>query len=48
MFQTRITDALLKADPHIIIKGSGGKEYKISTALEDMEAYTKLTGILNH
>ncbi|XP_020638071.2 deoxynucleoside triphosphate triphosphohydrolase SAMHD1 [Pogona vitticeps] len=43
IIETMITDALLKADPHITIKGSGGKEYKISTALQDMEAYTKLT-----
>lgn len=48
MFQTRITHAFLKADPFIRIKGSGGKEYKISTALDDMEAYTKLTGMNNH
>ncbi|KAH0619035.1 hypothetical protein JD844_018639 [Phrynosoma platyrhinos] len=43
-FLQLITDAFLKADPYIRIKGSNGKEYKISTALEDMEAYTKLTG----
>ncbi|XP_061487685.1 deoxynucleoside triphosphate triphosphohydrolase SAMHD1 isoform X2 [Rhineura floridana] len=43
IIETMITDALLKADPFIRIKGSEGKEYKISTALEDMEAYTKLT-----
>ncbi|XP_053101217.1 deoxynucleoside triphosphate triphosphohydrolase SAMHD1 isoform X2 [Hemicordylus capensis] len=43
IIETMITDAFLKADPYIRIKGSGGKEYKISTALEDMEAYTKLT-----
>ncbi|XP_044303454.1 deoxynucleoside triphosphate triphosphohydrolase SAMHD1 isoform X3 [Varanus komodoensis] len=43
IIETMITDAFLKADPYIRIKGSAGKEYKISTALEDMEAYTKLT-----
>ncbi|XP_063000921.1 deoxynucleoside triphosphate triphosphohydrolase SAMHD1 [Elgaria multicarinata webbii] len=43
IIENMITDAFLKADPHIRIKGSGGKKYKISTALEDMEAYTKLT-----
>uniref|UniRef100_A0A8D0B4F8 Deoxynucleoside triphosphate triphosphohydrolase SAMHD1 n=1 Tax=Salvator merianae TaxID=96440 RepID=A0A8D0B4F8_SALMN len=43
IIETMITDALLKADPYIKIKGSEGREFKISTALEDMEAYTKLT-----
>ncbi|KAJ7331888.1 hypothetical protein JRQ81_014068 [Phrynocephalus forsythii] len=43
IIENMITDALLKADPYITIKGSQGKEYRISTALEDMEAYTKLT-----
>ncbi|KAM6458183.1 deoxynucleoside triphosphate triphosphohydrolase SAMHD1 isoform 1-T1 [Liasis olivaceus] len=43
IIETMITDAFLKADPYIKIKGSGGKLYRISTALEDMEAYTKLT-----
>uniref|UniRef100_A0A8C9U3Z4 SAM domain and HD domain 1 n=1 Tax=Scleropages formosus TaxID=113540 RepID=A0A8C9U3Z4_SCLFO len=38
-----ITEALLKADPHIQIEGSGGKMFTISTAIDDMEAYTKLT-----
>ncbi|KAG8131882.1 putative SAM domain and HD domain-containing protein [Naja naja] len=44
IIETMITDAFLKADPHIKIRGSGGKVFQISTALEDMEAYTKLTG----
>uniref|UniRef100_A0A670JSF9 Deoxynucleoside triphosphate triphosphohydrolase SAMHD1 n=1 Tax=Podarcis muralis TaxID=64176 RepID=A0A670JSF9_PODMU len=43
IIEIMITDALLKANPHIIIKGSGGEEYNIATAREDMEAYTKLT-----
>ncbi|XP_070797748.1 deoxynucleoside triphosphate triphosphohydrolase SAMHD1 [Pituophis catenifer annectens] len=43
IIETMITDAFLKADPHIKIKGSGGKVFQISTALEDMQAYTKLT-----
>ncbi|XP_075902012.1 deoxynucleoside triphosphate triphosphohydrolase SAMHD1 [Nelusetta ayraudi] len=38
-----ITEAFLKADPHIRIEGSGGKKLKISEAIEDMTAYTKLT-----
>lgn len=40
----RITDAFLKADPYIEITGSEGKKYRISTAIDDMEAFTKLTG----
>uniref|UniRef100_A0A670JYW1 HD domain-containing protein n=1 Tax=Podarcis muralis TaxID=64176 RepID=A0A670JYW1_PODMU len=43
IIEIMITDALLKANPHIRIKGSGGEEYNIATAREDMEAYTKLT-----
>ncbi|XP_070600999.1 deoxynucleoside triphosphate triphosphohydrolase SAMHD1 isoform X2 [Erythrolamprus reginae] len=43
IIETMITEAFLKADPHIKIKGSGGKVFQISTALEDMQAYTKLT-----
>ncbi|KAL6483240.1 hypothetical protein MHYP_G00081120 [Metynnis hypsauchen] len=38
-----ITEALVKADPHIQIEGSEGKMFKMSEAIEDMEAYTKLT-----
>ena len=43
----RITEAFIKADPHIQIQGSGGKMFTISTAIDDMEAYTKLTGPFN-
>ncbi|NWH91973.1 SAMH1 triphosphohydrolase, partial [Aegithalos caudatus] len=39
----QITEALQKADKFFEIRGSGGKMYRISTAMEDMEAYTKLT-----
>ncbi|KAM5304738.1 deoxynucleoside triphosphate triphosphohydrolase SAMHD1 [Glossophaga mutica] len=38
-----ITDALLEADPYIEITGARGKKYHISTAIDDMEAFTKLT-----
>ncbi|NXU80053.1 SAMH1 triphosphohydrolase, partial [Oreotrochilus melanogaster] len=38
-----ITEAFQKADKFFKIEGSGGKQYHISTAMEDMEAYTKLT-----
>ena len=40
----RITEALVMAHPYIKIQGSGGKMFTLSTAIEDMEAYTKLTG----
>ncbi|XP_033009135.1 deoxynucleoside triphosphate triphosphohydrolase SAMHD1-like isoform X2 [Lacerta agilis] len=43
IIETMITDAFLKANQYISIKGSGGKTYNIATAREDMEAYTKLT-----
>ncbi|XP_014890765.1 uncharacterized protein LOC106949175 [Poecilia latipinna] len=48
-----ITDAFLKADKHIKIEGKDGKMFTLSTAIDDMVAYTKLTDnvfeqILNH
>ncbi|KAJ8361321.1 hypothetical protein SKAU_G00178460 [Synaphobranchus kaupii] len=38
-----ITDALVKADKHIKIKGSNNALFTISSAIDDMEAYTNLT-----
>ncbi|KAF3860556.1 hypothetical protein F7725_000811 [Dissostichus mawsoni] len=35
--------AFLNADEHIQIEGSGGEMFTLSTAIDDMEAYTKLT-----
>ncbi|KAI3357660.1 hypothetical protein L3Q82_016068 [Scortum barcoo] len=43
IIETMITEAFLKADKHIQIEGSGGKMFTLSTAIDDMEAYTKLT-----
>lgn len=43
IIETMITEAFLKADPHIKIEGSEGKMFTLSTAIDDMEAYTKLT-----
>ncbi|XP_077191362.1 deoxynucleoside triphosphate triphosphohydrolase SAMHD1 isoform X2 [Paroedura picta] len=43
IIETMITDAFLKADKYIKVKGSNGKEYHLSTAIDDMEAYTNLT-----
>uniref|UniRef100_A0A452GAS5 Deoxynucleoside triphosphate triphosphohydrolase SAMHD1 n=1 Tax=Capra hircus TaxID=9925 RepID=A0A452GAS5_CAPHI len=43
IIDTMITDAFLKADDYIEITGSAGKKYRISTAIDDMEAFTKLT-----
>ncbi|XP_070765942.1 deoxynucleoside triphosphate triphosphohydrolase SAMHD1-like [Enoplosus armatus] len=43
IIETMITEAFLKADKHILIEGSGGKMFTLSTAIDDMEAYTKLT-----
>ncbi|KAJ8255897.1 hypothetical protein COCON_G00197610 [Conger conger] len=45
---TMITEAFVKADKHIKIKGSGGKTFSISSAINDMEAYTKLTDHVFH
>ncbi|KAI3357661.1 hypothetical protein L3Q82_016069, partial [Scortum barcoo] len=43
IIQTMMAEAFLKADEHIKIEGSGGKMFTLSTAIDDMEAYTKLT-----
>ncbi|XP_071398577.1 deoxynucleoside triphosphate triphosphohydrolase SAMHD1 isoform X2 [Centroberyx affinis] len=43
IIETMITEAFLKADPHMQIEGSGGKMFTLSMAIDDMEAYTKLT-----
>ncbi|XP_071777150.1 deoxynucleoside triphosphate triphosphohydrolase SAMHD1-like [Centroberyx gerrardi] len=43
IIETMITEAFLKADQHIQIEGSGGEMFTLSTAIDDMEAYTKLT-----
>lgn len=43
IIETMITEAFLKADKHIQIEGSGGRMFTLSTAIDDMEAFTKLT-----
>ncbi|KAJ8370629.1 hypothetical protein SKAU_G00106570 [Synaphobranchus kaupii] len=43
IIETMITEAFVKADKHIQIIGSNDKTFTISTAIDDMEAYTKLT-----
>ncbi|XP_037351402.1 deoxynucleoside triphosphate triphosphohydrolase SAMHD1 [Talpa occidentalis] len=43
IIDTMITDAFLKADNYIEILGTNGVKYHISTAIDDMEAFTKLT-----
>ncbi|XP_055044729.2 deoxynucleoside triphosphate triphosphohydrolase SAMHD1 [Misgurnus anguillicaudatus] len=43
IIETMITEAFIKADPHIKIQGSSGKIFTISSAINDMEAYTQLT-----
>lgn len=42
---SRITEAFLKADPHLQFEGKEGKMFTLSTAIDDMVAYTKLTGV---
>ncbi|XP_059905071.1 deoxynucleoside triphosphate triphosphohydrolase SAMHD1 isoform X1 [Gadus macrocephalus] len=41
--ETMITEAFLLADKHLQFEGSDGKMFTMSTAIEDMVAYTKLT-----
>ncbi|XP_058250813.1 deoxynucleoside triphosphate triphosphohydrolase SAMHD1-like isoform X1 [Hemibagrus wyckioides] len=43
IIEEMITEALVKADPYIQIEGSSGNKCKMSEAIDDMEAYTKLT-----
>ncbi|GCC30902.1 deoxynucleoside triphosphate triphosphohydrolase SAMHD1 [Chiloscyllium punctatum] len=43
IIESMITEALVLADPYIEISGTDGKLYKISEAIDDMVAYTKLT-----
>ncbi|XP_071398587.1 deoxynucleoside triphosphate triphosphohydrolase SAMHD1-like isoform X1 [Centroberyx affinis] len=43
IIETMITEAFLKADKNMEFEGSGGKMFTLSTAIDDMEAYTKLT-----
>ncbi|XP_028309859.1 deoxynucleoside triphosphate triphosphohydrolase SAMHD1-like [Gouania willdenowi] len=43
IIQNMIAEAFVKADEHIRIEGSGGKMFTLSTAIDDPEAYTKLT-----
>ncbi|XP_006003881.1 deoxynucleoside triphosphate triphosphohydrolase SAMHD1-like [Latimeria chalumnae] len=43
VIEIMIKEAFLKADQHIVIEGTEGKKFTISTAIDDMEAYTKLT-----
>ncbi|XP_077937859.1 deoxynucleoside triphosphate triphosphohydrolase SAMHD1-like [Gasterosteus aculeatus] len=41
--ETMITEAFLNADKLILFEGSGGQIFTLSTAIDDMEAYTKVT-----
>uniref|UniRef100_A0AAX7VNX8 Deoxynucleoside triphosphate triphosphohydrolase SAMHD1 n=1 Tax=Astatotilapia calliptera TaxID=8154 RepID=A0AAX7VNX8_ASTCA len=43
IIETMITEAFLKADPHLQFEGKDGKMFTLSTAIDDMVAYTKLT-----
>lgn len=43
IIEQMITEALLKADKKIRLKGSNGKLLSISDSIDDMEAYTNLT-----
>ncbi|XP_056405325.1 deoxynucleoside triphosphate triphosphohydrolase SAMHD1 isoform X2 [Hyla sarda] len=48
IIETMITEAFLKADPHIKIEGSDGNYYTISGSVDDMVAYNKLTDNIFH
>ncbi|XP_044175514.1 deoxynucleoside triphosphate triphosphohydrolase SAMHD1-like [Acropora millepora] len=44
----RITEALVKADKEIKLKGTDGKMLSISESIDDMQAYTQLTDHVYH
>ena len=44
VFLTRITEAFVVADTHLTFKGKVNQDVKMSEAIDDMVAYTKLTG----
>uniref|UniRef100_A0A671W4A6 HD/PDEase domain-containing protein n=1 Tax=Sparus aurata TaxID=8175 RepID=A0A671W4A6_SPAAU len=46
IIEAMMTDALVKANKHINFEGSKGK-YTLSEAIDDMEAYTKLTDLVS-
>uniref|UniRef100_A0A3Q4H9Z8 Deoxynucleoside triphosphate triphosphohydrolase SAMHD1 n=1 Tax=Neolamprologus brichardi TaxID=32507 RepID=A0A3Q4H9Z8_NEOBR len=46
IIENMITEAFLKADTHLQFEGKDGKMFTLSTAIDDMVAYTKLTGFL--
>ncbi|XP_067097028.1 deoxynucleoside triphosphate triphosphohydrolase SAMHD1-like [Osmerus mordax] len=43
VIELMIADALVKANEHIKIEGSGGEMFRMSDTIDDMEAYTKIT-----
>ncbi|XP_075428587.1 deoxynucleoside triphosphate triphosphohydrolase SAMHD1-like isoform X2 [Ascaphus truei] len=48
IIEAMITEAFIEADTHIEIEGTDGISYKISFAVDDMVAYTKLTDDIFH
>ncbi|XP_072557911.1 deoxynucleoside triphosphate triphosphohydrolase SAMHD1-like isoform X4 [Paramormyrops kingsleyae] len=48
IIQRMISEAFEKADKYIQISGSDGQMFNLSTAIDDMEAYTKLTDHVFH
>ncbi|XP_033626546.1 deoxynucleoside triphosphate triphosphohydrolase SAMHD1-like [Asterias rubens] len=43
IIETMIVEALAKANDHFLVKGKNGNKLKMSEAIDDMVAYTKLT-----
>lgn len=48
IIEKMITEALLKADKEIKLKGTDGKMFSISESIDDMQAYTQLTDHVYH
>ncbi|XP_015780403.1 PREDICTED: deoxynucleoside triphosphate triphosphohydrolase SAMHD1-like [Acropora digitifera] len=48
IIEKMITEALVKADKEIKLKGTDGKMLSISESIDDMEAYTQLTDHVYH
>ncbi|XP_031564010.1 deoxynucleoside triphosphate triphosphohydrolase SAMHD1-like [Actinia tenebrosa] len=43
IIETMMTEALLKANPYLLFEGKDGKKLKMSEAIDDMVAYSKVT-----
>ncbi|XP_074644284.1 deoxynucleoside triphosphate triphosphohydrolase SAMHD1-like isoform X2 [Tubulanus polymorphus] len=48
IMEVMLTEALIEADPYLLISGTNGKMMKMSESIDDMVAYSKLTDYVTH